>query len=280
MQEFNNYINKHFSESLSSLGERLPNLIMAILIILVFVIIARIVSSKLGKQVSQRSEDPLLGNFITKLSRIILLLVGLILALQQAGMGRLATGIWGTAGIGAFIIGFAFKDIGEHFLAGFILAIKRPFRVGDTVELAGEKGVVVALEIRTTHIKTFDGKDIFIPNGNVIKNSLLNYTIDGFIRHEFDIHLRHENNTEQAIASIIASLSSVDGVLTEAKTPAVVIRQIGLNSIHLIAYYWIDTFDKELSVFKIRNETISKTFTQLKKEKIDLAIYPHPTFIS
>ena len=76
------------------------------------------------------------------------------------------------AGISAFIIGFALKDIGENFLAGIILAFKRPFRVGDIVDINGLKGKVLTLNLRDTQIKTGDGKDVFIPNAVIIKNPL------------------------------------------------------------------------------------------------------------
>jgi small-conductance mechanosensitive channel len=97
------------------------------------------------------------------------------------GLTGVVSGLLAGAGISAFIIGFALKDIGENFLAGILLAFKRPFRVGDLVDIGGIRGTVLILNLRDTQIKTPDGKDVFIPNANIIKNPLVNFTIDGFI---------------------------------------------------------------------------------------------------
>ncbi|HAZ24509.1 MAG TPA: mechanosensitive ion channel protein MscS, partial [Algoriphagus sp.] len=101
----------------------------------------------------------------------------------------LVSGLLAGAGITAFVIGFALKDIGENFLAGILLAFKRPFKVGDTVDINGIRGVVLNLNLRDTQIKTPDGKDVFIPNATIIKNPLVNFTIDGFLRYDFIVGL-------------------------------------------------------------------------------------------
>ena len=88
-------------------------------------------------------------------------MVALLLVLTIIGLGGVATGLLSGAGVGAFVIGFAFKDIGENFLAGILMAFDRPFNVGDTVELGGEKGKVIALNLRNTQVKSFDGIRIF-----------------------------------------------------------------------------------------------------------------------
>ena len=66
-----------------------------------------------------------------------LVIFGLLLFLGIVGLGKAASGLLAGAGVSAFIIGFAFKDIGENFLAGIIMAFDRPFRIGDVVEIAG-----------------------------------------------------------------------------------------------------------------------------------------------
>src|SRR5690606_12848659 len=131
--------------------------------------------------------------------------------LRILGFSDLTSNILAGAGILTFIVGFAFKDIGENFLAGILLAFKSPFKINDLIETENIIGYVVDLTIRETRIKTLDGKDVFIPNGQIIKNPLFNYTIDGFLRYEFIIGLDYESNTKKAINLILETVKKIEG---------------------------------------------------------------------
>ncbi|HET8830308.1 MAG TPA: mechanosensitive ion channel domain-containing protein, partial [Pelobium sp.] len=99
---------------------------------------------------------------MTKAIQTIFVVFVIMLALYAGGLGAIAGGILAAAGASAVVLGFAFKDIGENFIAGFILAFSRPFNVNDTVMISDVFGKVKALELRYTKIKTFDGKDVYI----------------------------------------------------------------------------------------------------------------------
>ncbi|GEM_PF-2160817 len=75
--------------------------------------------------------------------------------------------------------------IGENFLVGILLSFKRLFRIGDVVDINGIKGQMLTLNLRDTHTKTVDAKDVFIPNVTVVKNPLVNFSIGGFLRYDF-----------------------------------------------------------------------------------------------
>src|SRR5207253_2262051 len=152
----------------------------------------------LRRQLERRARDPLLIPFITKSARWVLTLGGLMFALQIMGFDNLAGSIIAGAGISAFVIGFALKDIGENFLAGVILAFNRPFHIGDVVNIDSRTGEVQALNLRTTHIRTFDGNDVFIPNSMLIKNTLTNITATGFSRVDFTIGIDYYDNIDRA----------------------------------------------------------------------------------
>jgi small-conductance mechanosensitive channel len=91
-----------------------------------------------------------------------------------------------------FIIGFTFKDIGENFLSGILMAFKSPFRIGDLVQTGDITGYVTSLSLRETTLKSLDGKDVFIPNSTILKEPLSNFTIDGFLRYEFVIGVDYQ----------------------------------------------------------------------------------------
>ncbi len=242
-----------------------PKAILSIILLAFFWLLSRVVRNRLKPFLTGRTDDPLLTQFILQIVKAVLLIIAILMVLKILGLGNIAVGVWGTAGVGAFIIGFAFKDIFEHFLAGIILAFDRPFRIGDIVELDGNKGVVAALTIRSTHIKTFDGQDVYIPNGNIIKNALKNYTIDGFIRQDFKLGLDYGSDVNQAIQIILNELNKIPGILKEEKRPSVVISELAPSSLNLMVFYWLDTFDKSIDAGMVKIKAVDKVLNALTK---------------
>jgi len=246
----------------------LPGLLIGFVILSISWILANSIKARLSKILITRSIDPLIAKFLGRLVKIVIVIIGFLLFLKFAGFGDVAAGVLGTAGLGAFVIGFAFKDIGENFLAGFILAFNRPFNIGDLVELNGEKGNIVGLNMRDTHLKTFDGRDVFIPNANIIKNTLVNYTIDGYIRNHVTFGIDYNSNVQEAIQIILETLNAIPGILKEIKAPSVAIDGLGSSTLNLNAYYWMDTFDKSVNGNKVKIEIVKNVLKNLKAKGV------------
>lgn len=247
-----------------------PRLAVALVFLAVIWFLARSVRRGIVKRLGPRLEDPLLVKFLASLLKGIVWIIGLFVIMRILDMGNFAAGLIGTAGVGAFIIGFAFKDIGEHFLAGIILAFNRPFRVGDIVELGGVRGVVTQLHLRDTHLKTFDGRDIYIPNGNIIKNPLTNFTIDGFMRYEFTIGLDYGTDVLQVTKLILDTLKGIPGILQDDKPPSVLVADLGASTLNITVYFWMDTFDKSFSAGVVRMQAVQACLNALDEKGIYL----------
>ena len=242
----------------------LPKLIVAIIVFSVLYFLAGRIRKLVQKRLDKQMDDPLLARFLARIARVLIIIIALLIVLQILGLGATAGGLLATAGLGAFVIGFAFKDIGENFLAGIILAFDRPFRIKDVVELDGIEGVVITLNFRTSHLKTFDGKDVYIPNANIIKNKVINYTIDGFIRKNFELRLDYGSDIGRAQKIVLEVLGQVDGIIKAgAKAPAAHLTELENSIMKLTAYYWIDTFDETVSVFKVQTEVLDKSWNAL-----------------
>ncbi len=134
----------------------LPKLLIALVVVAIGLTIANHVSQLLGSRLKKRSHDALLADFLTNFTRWSLLMAGVLLAMHILGLSGVASGLLAGAGLSAFIVGFALKDIAENFLAGVVLAFNRPFSIRDTVKVRDLTGEVEALNLRTTLIKTFN----------------------------------------------------------------------------------------------------------------------------
>ena len=249
----------------------LPKLIIATIVFSIFYFFASRVRNVVKSRLEKQMDDPLLARFLSRIIRVVIITIALLIVLQILGLGGTAGGVLATAGLGAFVIGFAFKDIGENFLAGIILAFDRPFRVGDVVDLDGVTGTVVALNFRTTHLKSFDGKDMYIPNANIIKTKVVNYTIDGYLRYSFEIGLDYGADVMKAQKLVLETLYNVEGIIKEGpKSPSVNLSSLGVNTLNLTAYYWIDTFDKSVSSSKLKTSILHRAIQSLEKENFYL----------
>lgn len=247
-----------------------PKIAIALIILVIMVLIGDKISRLITKGASSRIDDPLLARFLGRLSKWSLIVAGIILGMFVLGLGGIAGGMIAGAGVSAIIIGFAFKDIGENFLAGIILAFARPFNIGDKVETSGTFGIVQALDLRNTHIKTFDGKDVYVPNASVIKTPLINYTRDGFLRYEFLIGIDYGDDVEKARKVIIKAISTVDGVLGGLRAPEVYVEELAASTINMRVFFWVDTFDYRKDDLEIQSDVMVEAKKALIENEITL----------
>jgi small conductance mechanosensitive channel len=232
-------LSESFTAFLNNLLDKTPNLISALVILIAVILLGKLFYSFFIKRIKSRIKDILLAGFIAQVGKWIIYLFGVLAALHVLGFGTFAASLLTGAGISAIIIGFAFKDIAENFLAGILLAINRPFNIGDIIEADNYKGTVKNLEIRTTHIRTVDGRDIYIPNSSIIKSSLINFTKDGLLRMDFVVGLATEADIEEVRKLILNKLKDREQILTNP--PAnVVVENIGVSSIDIKVLFWID----------------------------------------
>lgn len=252
----------------------LPRLLLSLLIVGFFLLIAGLVRKRLNRYMQTKADDLLTINFINSSFKVANVLLSIFLFLSLMGQTWIATSFLGAASISAIVIGFAFKDIAENFLAGIILAFKRPFRLGDTVKSTDIEGVILEINLRHTLIKTFDGKDVYVPNGQILKNPLYNYTIDGFIRSQFNILVDKGTDLDLARSVMLQATKTVPGVLIENKPPRTHITEATSMGINIQVHYWTNTFNKEYSGLEIKSEAIKKSVEGLREDGIELEKHP------
>lgn len=237
-------------------------IIMTFILWFIYAHLSRFIVTRLGRQ----AKDPLLATFMANIINVVLVIFCIVIVLSILGMGGFVTTIMAGAGISAFIVGFAFKDIGENFLAGILLAFKRPFRIGDRIDSNGISGKVIGLNLRETIIKTLDGKDVYMPNAMIVKTPLINYTIDGYLRNEFTIGLDYGDDLQAAISIIMESVREIPDILHDEKHHTVVaIDKLATSTINLIVYFWIETYNPDLSLIDVKNTAMKKVVTNLLK---------------
>ncbi|PRP66460.1 mechanosensitive ion channel family protein [Nonlabens agnitus] len=267
-----------FSEQISiALGnyynhfvELLPRLGLGLIIIILGFLIAGYIGRFTSRRVKARTADPLMSRFLGQAIRLLLIIAFIVLSLQAAGFGNVSAGIFATAGASAVILGFAFKDIGQNFIAGVILSFNRPFNVNDTVEIGDNFGKVKALEFRYTKLKTFDGKDVYIPNSDVITRPVTNYTEDGFFRWDFMVGLDYEDDINLAKAVILKTLEDDPRVITDEEHQSYVAEdELATSTVNVKVMFWVDTTDYG----RVATQTKGRVIGNVKKALMQEGFY-------
>ena len=259
-------ISNVFVDAWNGFLESIPGLIIALIIVIVGLFLARRIARFFGSKILGKMDDPLMGRFLVTTLRLLIIVGAVLLALRAAGLSGVATALFSALGASAVILGFAFRDIGENFISGIILAFNRPFNVNDTIKVVDHFGKVKSLEFRYTHIKTFDGKDVYIPNSDVLTQPVQNYTADGYIRYDFIVGIAYEDDIEGAKQSIQEVLDRHTLILRDEDHLSFVAEdELAASTVNLRVYFWVDTTDFRAGALKVRGEVIRDIKNQIDR---------------
>ncbi len=272
------YIQNISEKLLSSLEEnwiifikQIPGILIAILIVALGILISKKIGNLSRRVISKRSDDPIMVNFLTKGIKLLLYSIFIMYALEVAGLQSIATGILTAAGASAVIIGFAFRDIGENFISGIILSFNRPFNVNETVSIGEIFGKVKTIEFRYTKLRTFDGRDVYIPNSDVIKKPVFNYTEDGFYRFDFLVGIAYENNIGEAEKLIKQVVKNTKGTFEDdTHRNFIVADELAVSTVNLKVHFWINTFEYGKEALVIKGKVITNVKEALLQEGFSL----------
>jgi small conductance mechanosensitive channel len=217
-----------------------PLVALAMVIIALAWFVSRLVGVLARRFFATRVESPLLLAVVVKLFAIPVFLLGVYFVLQIAGLTRLALTVLGGTGIAGIVLGFAFRDIAENFLASLLLSVRNPFRKGDLIEVAGHQGIVQNLNTRSTVLLTLDGNHVQIPNSTVYKSTITNFSTNESRRTEFVIGIGYESSTAKAQALIMDVLANHPAVLSQPE-PLVLVDELGPTAVNLKVSYWFDS---------------------------------------
>jgi len=217
----------------------LPLIVVALVVITISWILAKLTVYVLRRRLLARSLSTLLREVMARAGGILVLLAGLYLVLRIAGLTQLAFTVVGGTGLIGLALGIAFRDITENFLASLFLSLQQPFREGDLVEVANVTGYVQRLTSRTTVLMTLDGNQVQVPNSTVFKSTLRNFTSNPNRRDEFMVGIGYDDSISYAQDVALKVLAEHPAVLTEPE-PLVLVENLGASTVNLRIFFWFD----------------------------------------
>lgn len=244
----------------------LPNIIVALVLFALAFAVAWAVERSF-RTWSDRRDRANLGAVLGSFMKWMILLLGALLALTivipSLNPGDLFAGL----GIGSVAIGFAFKDILQNWLAGLLILIQQPFRVGDQIVVNSYEGTVEWIETRATIIAQYDGRRVIIPNAEVYSNAVTVNTARPTRRSFYDVGIGYGDDIAAARAAILSAVGSVEGIETKP-APEVLVWDLAGSSVNLRVRWW--TQSKRTDVVHTQAIVLEAIKVALDKAGIDM----------
>ena len=212
----------------------------AIVILVVGRWLAKLISKLIAKAMTKAKVDKTLANFAQNISYIALLVFVVIAALDKLGVRTTSFAV--IVGAAGLAIGFALQGSLANFAAGIMLIIFKPFKGGDFVELAGQKGTVKEIQIFNTILNSPDNVRIIIPNGQVTGSNIVNYTVNGTRRVDLVVGVSYDDDLKKARQVIEQVLAGDDRILSDPPV-TVAVSELADSSVNFVVRPWVKTAD-------------------------------------
>lgn len=247
----------HYVQDSSLIIGAVSSLFTALLIFFIGRKVAKVLATVVQKGLVKADNPPILAQFIANIVRYTLLVVVIIMALSELGVktGSALT-IFGAAGLA---VGLALKDSLSNFASGAMLALFRPFAIGDTVEVAGVSGKVKDLRIFSTILLTFDNKEVIIPNGQITSDIITNYSSQPNRRIDLVIGVSYDDDLKLAQQTMQDVLDRHPLVISNPAS-SVALTELGGSSVDFTVRAWVQNTDYG----SVRSELLAQLKEQLE----------------
>jgi small-conductance mechanosensitive channel len=213
-----------------------------------------------------------LRDLLRQAVRGLLLIIGLLVALDFLGATAIVGTVLGAAGLVGLAVSFAFRDTIENYIASILLSLRQPFAPNDHVVIEGHEGRVVRLTSRATILLTFDGNHVRIPNAKVFRGIVINYTRNPHRRFEFLVGINATANLSAAQTVTEMALGRMSEILTDPP-PQCWVEELGHWNVILNISGWIDQRSNDF--LKVRSEALRQVKEALEDAGIGM---PEPIY--
>lgn len=264
-------------DSLSGIAEgfltRLPQFVIASLVIVVALFASKAVDKVIVRISRKTTEHRSLQVFFRKLASFLVwsfaIIVSAMIIFPSIKPADLLAGL----GLGSVAIGFAFKDIFENFIAGMLILLREPFRLGDFIECEDYEGWVEEITIRDTRIRQADGQPVIMPNAMLFKNPVKVRTDRDLRRTTIMCGVAYSEDIDQARKIMLEAVNSVQSVRSDE--PVQVFAQaFGSSSIDFELTWW--TGSNPGDIRESRDEVVAAVKNALDSNEIEIP-FPYRT---
>ncbi|WP_119672202.1 mechanosensitive ion channel family protein [Deinococcus sp. RM] len=228
-----------FQTLTQSLLVSLPNIALGLVLFALFWFTSGVVRRSVQALAERAGQPAGIALVFGRLAGWVILTLGVLVALTVVFPTLTAASLFGALGVSGVAIGFAFKDIFQNLLAGLLILITRPFRIGDQIVSGEHEGTVEDIQVRATLLRTYDNRRVVIPNSELYTNRVIVNTAYDRRRLAVTVGIGYGDDIAQAKRIILDTLSTVEDIRRDP-APTVLVRELADFSVNLEVRYWID----------------------------------------
>jgi small-conductance mechanosensitive channel len=225
--------------------QMIPQLVLALIVIAVTWLLARLLSRTAKIAARKARTRRALSDLIQTLAGILVWILGILIAATILFPSLTPAELIGALGIAGIAVGLAFKDIFENFMAGIMIMIRKPMRIGDVIEVEDTSGKVEEITIRDTYIREMSGELILVPNSYLFKNPVEILTDQELRRYELIVGVAYGENAGECRELIEKTAAGIDGIDT-GKGVEVYATAFGASSIDFRVRWWAKSTPRDM----------------------------------
>ncbi|MFD2191910.1 mechanosensitive ion channel family protein [Pistricoccus aurantiacus] len=266
---------EQYALGLVSAGPRIAAALLLVLLTWGLSKLLRLVVSRIAHHARLRRN---LTEVLMMLTGIIVWLVGLLVAMTllfpSVTPGKALT----TLGLGSIAVGFAFKDVFENFLAGLLILIREPFKIGDYIATNERRieGVVEEITVRDSHIRRTDGQLVVVPNALLFQNPVVVRTDRDVRRTAIMVPVARTENADKTREVLLTAVRQVDSVRDDVRDVQVFAKAFGDSSVDFEVAWW--TGSKPVDIRSSRDQVVRAIKRAFDEADIEIPL-PYRTLL-
>ncbi len=218
---------------------RLPNIVMAMLVMVLFYFIARGIRKLLHKFLLSHIDQKSIQDIVSKIIFVTVILIGFFIALGVLDLNKVLTSILAGAGVVGLAIGLALQGTLSNTVGGVVLSFMPKIRINDYIETNDAKGFVSEISLRNITLRRPDNNYVIVPNSKFVEDAFTNYSISNRSRIAVSCGVGYESNLQQ-VEDLVTRIISENFEQKDGESVEFFFTEFGDSSINFMTRFWID----------------------------------------
>lgn len=246
----------------------LPNLVVAVLVLLLFGLLSKLARSIVRRALSRVTESRAIVRLLSTVAGIVVVATGVFIALGVLQLDKTVTSLLAGAGVIGLALAFAFQDLAANFISGIYLSFQSPFAIGERIITQDIEGTVQHIDLRNTHIRTPQGQIVFIPNQKIVEDPLINLTRSGERRIDLEVGVSYGDDLRRAREVAIEAVEKAEN-RREDKPVEFFYTGFGGSSVDFVVRFWVD-YGPHSAYLQARSDAMIRIHEAFAEAGIDI----------
>lgn len=225
---------------LDALVLKLPNFVIAILVLVIFFFLAKGLKKLSAKFLLRKVHDESIKQVISKTIYAAVIIIGFFVALGILQLDKVLTSVLAGAGVMGLAIGFALQGTLSNTVSGFVLSFQPKVRIGDYIETQGQSGYVEEIDLRTVTVRQPDNDYVIIPNKIFVENPFINYSWTERSRVSVNCRVGYGENLQQ-VEELVRKIIAENFEQQQKEEVEFFFTEFAESAITFVVRFWISS---------------------------------------